>query len=260
MIKEKANHEKLIKDFLDSCKQFHEFFRSLSMPSYNDKTNLYEYSCSVNQQIEKLEFIISKLLPILKKGKKLHDQALKDESYINKIYNYLFKRGEELSFFHEDFFIHSRILMDRLALLSSFLFDIKNKKKLVDSFSGYFKFEKNRQMIPIIKEDIIKNLPGRYKVLLSSTCWYFKYLKNPRDQLLVHAKDVKHRKIGGAGFVSGGNSDILDGLKFFQAYPSTIKDNYRFNDVPLLKLLIPKITSFLREYLNIIKDETTTPK
>ena len=72
---------------------------------------------------------------------------------------------------------------------------------------------------------------------------------------MVHAKDAKHRIIGGAGFVSGGESDILDGLTFLQAYPSEIKNN-NFNDVPLLKLLLPELTSFLSEYLKLIKNET----
>ena len=260
MNKEKSKDEKLITDFLEVCNQFENFSSSLTMPLYSDEPNLYEYFNLVKQQIQKVGFIISKLSPILKEGKRLHDRSLKDESFIPKIHNYLFEHREELSFFHEDFFIHSRILMDRLALLSSFLFKINKKEKmeLVDSFSSYFKHE-NGQITPIIKDEISKKLPEELKSLLSETKWYIELIKKPRDQLVVHAKDAKHRIIGGVGFVSGGNFDFLDGLTFLQAYHMGIK-NENFNNVPILKFLIPEITSFLSEYLKIIKNENEKTK
>ncbi len=253
---EEYKDEVSIKNFLDSCNQFYEFSSSLRMPIYSDEPNVYEYFNLVAQQIRKLEFIISKLLPILSEGKRLLDKSLEDEKFMSEFQNYYLSHAEELRFFHDDFFIHSRILMDRLALLLSFLFNvkyIKGKKmgKIVDSFSSYFE-HKNDQIAEKVKENI--NIPEDIKKLLTSAAvWYIKYLKNPRDNLLVHS-EAKHRLIGGFGFFSGGNSDILDGLTFLQAYPNKIEGEH-YNQKPLLKLLIPEFTSFLNQYLEIINNE-----
>lgn len=254
MAVEKSNDEKLIEEFLYSCKQFHKFSSSLSMPLYSDEPNLYEYFNLVNQQIEKIEFIISKLLLILKEGKRLHDKTLENENFMSEFQNYFSHNLAELKFFHEDFFIHSRILMDRLALFSSFLFKINRKGELVCSFSGYFKFKDNGKITRTIKEDINKNISKEFRKLMSNTDWYWEYLKKPRDELLVHPQDAKHRLMGGLGFVSGGNSDILDGMHFSQAYPSTIKGE-DYNNKPMLRLLIPKLTLFLSDYIEIVKNE-----
>jgi len=254
MSKEKSKDEKLIKDFLEVCNQFYSFSSSLTMPLYRVEPNLYEYFNLVKQQIQKLGFIISKLHPISKKGKRLHDLSLEDESFITKFQNYFSNHVEDLRFFHEDFFIHSRIFMDRLALFSSFLFKIKKQEVLVDSFSSYFKHE-NGAITSTLKDEIGNKLPEELKNLLSSVEWYREYLKEPRDQLLVHSEDAKHRSIGGVGFVSGGNSDILDGLTFLQAYPSEINVK-NFNNKPFLKLLLTELTPFLSKYLKIIENET----
>ncbi len=113
---------------------------------------------------------------------------------------------------------------------------------------------RQRGVTQTLKDEISKKLPEELKNLLSSVKWYIEFLLELRDQLIVHSKDVKHRLISRAGFVSGRRSDILDGLTFLQAYPSKINVN-KFNNKPILKLLLPEITSFLSEYLKIIKKE-----
>jgi len=245
--KEKPNDEELIRHFLGTCNSFHEFRGSLVMPLYKDENDFYEYVDLVDSHIKVLEFITNKITPILKENKRLCEESLKRETQMEAYQKYFFEHAEELGFFHQDFFIHTRILMDRIALLSSFLFSLKNKQgryigEHVDNFTG-------------LKQEIDnERIPEKFRGLIRSSDWYNEYLKAVRDGLIVHCKDVKHRLIGKGGSACGGNADVLDGLCFLQAYPSKIKE-HNYNDKQLLRPLIGKLDSFLTEYIEIIKEQ-----
>lgn len=96
-----------------------------------------------------------------------------------QVYDLYMKTLEEIKLDYENFFLHARILMDRLCYLTRFLFPRDNLP--------YRTFNRHREYF-LMRHAIPNYLKGYSEYMAQNSGWFGLLLKTTRDFLIVHSK------------------------------------------------------------------------
>ncbi len=130
---------------------------------------------------KRLEVAFARAWEVSKTGKSSYTPTPKEESEIQ----HYREKSKFIELDLEDFFIHARILMDRIAWLTRFF--IKGVEYV--SFSKLRNFFLKPENIPFSKDEEYA------KFIREKTAWYETMLKSYRDKLIVH--DITSDMFGG---------------------------------------------------------------
>ena len=242
--------EKFRQRFQESFKRFSKFSKKFHETEGSSLIESYVRLCLM--ELYHIDFILKNLEPLLDEHQKIHEmiQNGQDPGNLGGIH--------EIKFWVTDYVIHSRILMDRLAVLA-FVLIVKNPEKRLgrEMSKVYRSFSSQRELIKQKGEKFNKKLsmfPSEYILLVEKADWFDDYLKEPRDA-------YTHPHLLDPGLCYTGLMSRADD-KWSIIVPVPLKReryNHHEEDPKSIKLKVPlrNMINFVNEYMDIFQNFTS---